>query len=194
VFWQDWVLDYNLSQQLTLAARVEESSRRFRFTTPDLFSGSWWNAQRGRSIQLARRFGLPAFVAVLAATGLIWLGPLLARAARTRGRVRAIQQGDVRAGDATLLYRKMLRLLDRRGIEKPAWLTPFEFAAMVREPELAPLVEDVTRAYNELRFGEQPAAAQRMMALLERMEKGGQAPSRALPQCQTRRRENAGRR
>ena len=64
----------------------------------------------------------------------------------------------------------MLRLLHRRGIEKPVWLTPFEFAALVREPELALLVEDVTRAYNELRFGEQRAAAQRMMALLDQME------------------------
>jgi hypothetical protein len=173
VFWQDWVLDYNLSQQLTLAARVEESSRRFRFTMPDLFSGSWWSiqlARRDRSIRLARGYGMPALVAVLAAAGLIWLGPWLARTARTRGRVRGIQRGDVRAGDATLLYQRMLRLLHRRGIEKPVWLTPFEFAAMVQQPELAVLVEAVTRAYNELRFGEQPAAAQRMMALLDQME------------------------
>ena len=175
VFWQDWVLDYNLSQQLTLAARVEESSRRFRFRTPNVFSGSWWEARRDRSVRLARRYGLPALVAVLAAAGLIWLGPLLAGAARTRGRVRGIQQGDVRTGDAALLYRMMLRLLHRRGIEKPAWLTPFEFAAMVQEPELALLVEDVTRAYNELRFGEQRAAAQRMMVLLDRMEHGSAA-------------------
>jgi transglutaminase-like putative cysteine protease len=170
VFWQDWVLDYNLSQQLTLAARVEESSRRFRFNTPDLFSLSWWNARRDGSVRLARRYGMPALAVLLAAGGLIWLGPLLSRTARMRVRVRGIQQGDVRASDATLLYRRMLRLLHRRGIEKPEWLTPFEFAAMVQEPELALLVEDVTRAYNELRFGEQQAAAQRMMALLDRME------------------------
>ncbi len=170
VFWQDWVLDYNLSQQLTLAARVEESSRRFRMATPDLFSLTWWDARRDRAIQLARLYGMPALVAALALAGLIWLGPLVARSARTRGRVRGIQQGDVRAGDATLLYQRMLRLLHRRGIEKPAWLTPFEFAALVRDPELALLVEDVTRAYNELRFGEQRSAAQRMMVLLDQLE------------------------
>ncbi|MGA2183566.1 MAG: DUF3488 and transglutaminase-like domain-containing protein [Bryobacteraceae bacterium] len=173
VFWQDWVLDYNLSQQLTLAARVEESSRRFRLGTPDLFSASWWSTQLARhdgSVRFVRRYGMPALVAVLAAAGLIWLGPLLARAERTRRRVRGIQQGDVRAGDATLLYQRMLRLLHRRGIEKPSWLTPFEFAALVREPKLALLVGDVTRAYNELRFGDQRAAAQRMMALLDQME------------------------
>jgi protein-glutamine gamma-glutamyltransferase len=170
VFWQDWVLDYNLSQQLTLAARVEDSSRGFRFQGPDLFSASWWNARRERTIQWAQRYGLPALAALLAVGGLIWLGPLLARTSRTRRRVRSMQQGDVRAGDATLLYRRMLRVLHRRGIEKPTWLTPFEFAALVREPELAVLVEDVTRAYNELRFGDQRNAARRMMALLERLE------------------------
>ena len=95
---------------------------------------------------------------------------MLTRGARARRRVRGIQQGDVRAGDATLLYQRMLRLLHGRGIEKPAWLTPFEFAALVRDPELALLVEDVTRAYNELRFGEDRAAAQRMMALLQQLE------------------------
>jgi hypothetical protein len=64
----------------------------------------------------------------------------------------------------------MLRSLHRRGVEKPAWLTPFEFAALVRDPELALLVEEVTRAYNDLRFGEHRGAAQQMMALLEELE------------------------
>ena len=170
VFWQDWVLDYNLSQQLTLAARVEESSRRFRFAAPDLLSAQWWNARRDVAIRLARSYGAPALLIALAAAGLIWLGPWMARTARTRHRVRGIQQGDVRAGDATLLYQRMLRLLHRRGIEKPAWLTPFEFAALVREPDLAVLVEDATRAYNDLRYGGEAAAAQRMVNLLDELE------------------------
>jgi hypothetical protein len=84
--------------------------------------------------------------------------------------VRGIRQGDVQAGDATLLYQRMLRLLHRRGIEKPVWLTPFEFAALVRDPALALLVEEVTRAYNDLRFGEHRSAAPQMMDLLEELE------------------------
>jgi hypothetical protein len=61
-------------------------------------------------------------------------------------------------------------VLTRRGIEKPAWLTPFEFARVVKEPELALLVEDLTEAYNQLRFGERQDAAGRMVRLLERLE------------------------
>jgi transglutaminase-like putative cysteine protease len=173
VFWQDWVLDYNLQQQLTLAARVGESSRKFRLQMPDLLSASWWiglAAKRGWDFHFARRYVLPLLVICAALGSLVWLGPLVARRTRTRRRVRGIRQGDVQAGDATLLYQRMLRLLHRRGIEKPAWLTPFEFAALVRDPELALLVEEVTRAYNDLRFGEHRSAAQQMMVLLEELE------------------------
>jgi transglutaminase-like putative cysteine protease len=173
VFWQDWVLDYNLQQQLTLAARVGDSSRRFRLQMPDVLSASWWTglaAKRGWDFHFVRRYVLPLLVICAALGSLIWLGPLVVRRTRTRRRVRGIRQGDVRAGDATLLYRRMLRSLHRRGVEKPAWLTPFEFAALVRDPELALLVEEVTRAYNDLRFGEHRGAAQQMMALLEELE------------------------
>jgi len=173
VFWQDWVLDYNLQQQLTLAARVGDSSRKFRLQMPDLLSASWWiglAAKRGWDLHFARRYLLPLLVICLALGSLIWLDPLVVRRSQTRRRVRGIRQGDVRAGDATLLYQRMLRLLHRRGIEKPVWLTPFEFAALVRDPELALLVEETTRAYNDLRFGEHRSAAPQMMALLEELE------------------------
>jgi len=173
VFWQDWVLDYNLSQQLTLAARVEDSTRRFRFSLPDVFSGSWWNLRRDASIRLAKRYSLPASAALLLAALAIWILPWLIRIARARGRVRSIRQGTVTAGDATLLYRRMLSLLHRQGMEKPAWLTPFEFAGMVQNPGLALLVDDATRAYNELRFGGQASAAQRMLGILDRIERFG---------------------
>ena len=64
----------------------------------------------------------------------------------------------------------MLTVLTRRGIEKPAWLTPFEFARVLQEPELARLVEDLTEAYNQLRFGGRADAASRMVQLLEQLE------------------------
>jgi len=64
----------------------------------------------------------------------------------------------------------MLQVLHRRGIEKPAWLTPFEFAHVLQEPEVATLVEDLTEAYNELRFGGNAEAAGRIVVLLERLE------------------------
>jgi hypothetical protein len=88
----------------------------------------------------------------------------------TRRRVLKVQRGEAEASDATLLYHRMLKVLKRRGIEKPAWLTPCEFAHVVKEPEVALLVDDLTSAYNQLRFGGQAEAAGRMVVLLERLE------------------------
>ena len=81
-----------------------------------------------------------------------------------------VQRGQAEASDATLLYHRMLKVLKGRGVEKPAWLTPCEFARVLEEPEVAVLVEDLTSAYNELRFGGNAEAAGRMVVLLERLE------------------------
>ena len=89
---------------------------------------------------------------------------------RARQRMLKVQRGSAQASDATLLYQRMLKDLRRRGIEKPAWLTPCEFARVVQEPELSLLVEDFTSAYNELRFGGNAEAAGRIFVLLERLE------------------------
>jgi hypothetical protein len=81
-----------------------------------------------------------------------------------------VQRGQGHPSDATLLYQRMLKALRRRGIEKPAWLTPCEFARVLQEPELSLLVDDFTSAYNELRFGGNAEAAGRIFVLLERLE------------------------
>ena len=63
----------------------------------------------------------------------------------------------------------MLKLLKRRGIEKPAWLTPLEFARVIPQPELSLLVQDFTDAYNQLRFGADIDAARRMIRMIEQL-------------------------
>jgi hypothetical protein len=64
----------------------------------------------------------------------------------------------------------MLRALARRGLQKPPWLTPTEFAHVLPSSELAMLVEDLTNAYNQFRFGGRRDAAPRMVRLLRRIE------------------------
>ncbi len=165
VFWQDWVLNYNLERQLQLAARVGESGRHIGFNWADaaqLWSGRNWAGLRELGFML------------LGAVALAFLGKFLRRDGwrwwATRQRILKVQRGQGQASDATMLYQRMLKALGRRGIEKPVWLTPCEFARVLQEPELSLLVEDFTNAYNELRFGDNPKAAGRIFILLERLE------------------------
>jgi hypothetical protein len=62
-------------------------------------------------------------------------------------------------------------LLERRGIQKPPWLTPSEFARVLPPTQLSPLVDDLTCAYVEFRFGGKREAAPRMVELLDQLEK-----------------------
>jgi hypothetical protein len=84
--------------------------------------------------------------------------------------VNKARRGQANASDATLLYERMLRTLKRRGIEKPPWLTPMEFARVLPEPGLSLLVEDFTAAYNSVRFGGSREAAGRIVDILAQLE------------------------
>src|SRR5258708_5843020 len=126
----------------------------------------WWNAV----LEFAKRYAilLGSLALILP---LVWFfGRDGLRWWKTRQRVIKAQRGQAHPSDATMLYQRMLNVLRRRGVVKPPWLTPFEFAHVLQEPELAVLVEDLTTAYNELRFGGRAEAAGRMVQLLERLE------------------------
>jgi hypothetical protein len=101
----------------------------------------------------------------------VMLGPGASRWLRGAIRVRRLKRGEGEASDATLLYQRMLALLERRGIQKPPWLTPYEFARVLPATELSPLVDDLTSAYVEFRFGGKRDAAPRMVQLLDQLEK-----------------------
>jgi hypothetical protein len=169
-FWQEWVLNYNLDRQRTLASQMHDSGRSF---------GAEWlewaraAAARARAAATAgaRRYGAAALVALLGIAALLLAAPRGWRWVKARRRILIAQRGAAEASDATLLYERMLRLLKRRGYEKPAWVTPAEFARMLPQSGMASSVERFTGAYNELRFGGNAAAAQDMLALLEQLER-----------------------
>lgn len=160
-FWQDWVLRYDLERQVVLASKVHE----LRFD-PLGDPVRWWQ----QNAELLRR--LVAFLLIAAAAGalLAFFGPDLARSWRDRQREILVRRGQGQASDATLLYQRMLSVLERRGFQKPVWLTPSEFARVLPSSEMAVLVEDLTAAYNELRFGGRRDAAPRLIRLLDRLE------------------------
>jgi protein-glutamine gamma-glutamyltransferase len=169
VFWNDWVLNYNLDRQLQLATRMGETSRHVGlrwFDGRPLSISKLWAAV----VSFGKRYGVALFGLVILAIAGRLFGRDSWRWWKTRQRVLRVQRGEADASDATLLYQRMLKVLTRRGIEKPAWLTPFEFARVLQEPELSLLIGDLTEAYNELRFGGKAEAAGRLMQLLEQLE------------------------
>jgi hypothetical protein len=165
-FWQDWVVSYDLDRQVVLASRMDESARRVRFNWFDdakAWFGNAAHASAGYAPSAAVGGGLILLIALY--------GGAIARWWRGRLRVRRLVRGEGVASDATLLYQRMLRLLARRGIQKPPWLTPGEFARVLPRSEVSGLVHDLTAFYNEFRFGGRRDVAPQMMQLLERLEK-----------------------
>jgi transglutaminase-like putative cysteine protease len=169
VFWQDWVVNYNLDRQLQLATKMGQSSRHAGMSGLDGLGLAMLRSWSAFS-DFAKRYGL--WLSSVAVLGLLagLFGKDGWRWWSARRRVLKVQRGEAEASDATLLYQRMLKVLKRRGVEKPVWLTPCEFARVIEEPEVAVLVEDLTSAYNQLRFGGRAEAAGQMMVLLERLE------------------------
>jgi len=168
-FWQDWVVNYNLDRQLQIATNIERQSRHV--------SANWLEqltriskGLHGFSLADAKRIGIPLLVILILAAlahqfaGQAWAWWLSLRP------VKKARRGEANSSDATLLYERMLRILKRRGIEKPPWLTPMEFARVLPEPSLSLLVEDFTSAYNALRFGGNAEGAARIVRILSQLE------------------------
>jgi transglutaminase-like putative cysteine protease len=167
-FWQEWVVSYDLGHQATLADRMEQAGRRVSLRWLDrMFDmGDNWTSARSWLVHTGLWWLLALACGVVGA----WSAPKLWRVWRTRLGVWRLRRGQVSVADATLLYRRMLKLLKRRGYEKPAWFTPYEFACSLPPSEMGMLVLQFTSAYNALRFGGQADAAPRLSVLLEELE------------------------
>ena len=167
-FWQDWVLNYNLDRQVQLASRLGESGEKLRLGWFDNFGLTLSNWKR-RLTSWGEFFGVLMIPIVIACIAVWRFGRDVRDWVHALHRVNKVSRGDARASDATLLYARMLKLLKGRGIEKPAWLTPLEFAQVIPQPEVSALVQDFTDAYNDLRFGSDVSAAPRMMRIMEQI-------------------------
>jgi transglutaminase-like putative cysteine protease len=165
-FWEEWVLNYDKDHQVRLAMR--NSSRTLGW----IGDAALMLAKiRAAAAEFLKHYGAPVAAGLIAIALLILYGPAARKAWTLRRRLRMVQRGVVDVSDATLLYSRMLRYLERRGIEKPAWLTAAEFERLVPDGELAPVVRELTHLYHELRFGGRREAGPRMISLLAQLEK-----------------------
>ena len=165
-FWQEWVVNYDLGRQVTLAQRLEASTRGVHWDfVPDFRA---WRTKAGSGMS---RFGGRLFAIAAACSLLMVASRMLWRYAEGWRHSRKVRAGLVSSADATVLYRRMLKLMKRRGYQKPPWFTPAEFAATLPASDMATVVEEFTSGYQALRFGGDRDAAQRLGVLLAQLEK-----------------------
>jgi hypothetical protein len=71
---------------------------------------------------------------------------------------------------AAMWYRRMSRVLARRGVEKPAAQTPQEFVKEIKDSRLRAPVARFTDAYESARFGDSAEDVKRLPELYEEVE------------------------
>ena len=154
-------MTYDIARQGVLAGRIEQGAQRVGLRWFD--SVVMARSMLSRYVAAgASRFGV---LLLAAAVGLVFLWlliRLLVRRLSIRQRVARIRRGEASVADATLLYRRMLHILQRRGYQKPPWFTPSEFAESLPVSDLATAAREFTATYNALRFGGHTQAATRL--------------------------------
>lgn len=170
--WDRFVIQYSFQDQWAVAQELHEQGGQLRSRVSS-FWGSALQTVATVKTWLADRLhaskGLVGgLLLVLAALGsLIAAGQLIAR--------RVKHLANSRHAAPVKLYQRMLRLLASHGLEKPANMTPLEFARRVarERAEASPIVSQLTELYCRARFGQvpwTPEDLQRAKALLDSLK------------------------
>jgi transglutaminase-like putative cysteine protease len=167
-FWREWVINYDVGHQQTLAQQTTRTGRQL--VEQALASGrrryaALLAAARHAQQSVAsspRRWG---FVGSLIASMLLLLINLrrLGRLVRLRRLVKHPEDSPRLA--ATVWYERMTRRVARRGWRKSPAQTPAEFLAAIQDPQLRSSVAQFTRHYESARFGDSAEDARRLPEL-----------------------------
>jgi transglutaminase-like putative cysteine protease len=168
--WNEWVINYDFIHQILLAQNMQRSTRAWTEVARAWFQSEqekgrrWmrsWNGGLRLLLPLAIVLFLMAlrFDLVVAFVRRLWLSWQLRSPEVARSNPQL----------ASRLYSELLYLLERRGFARQPTQTPFEFAAAVSQPRLAPAVYEFTQHYAQARFGGAPCDTIRLRALLEQI-------------------------
>jgi protein-glutamine gamma-glutamyltransferase len=167
-FWQEWVVGYDLDQQLTLAFGVDQSRRRGVPLLVRVYKRVL--AVRLPGLAGTGQFGplLVAFCAVAAA--LLFRRRVARLLTGIRGRTRPGVNSPATIHEAARLYCGMLAALRKQGIEKSPFQTAGEFAAGLSDSPARPLVAEFTVGYESVRFGRNTKEVTHLANLLRKIE------------------------
>jgi protein-glutamine gamma-glutamyltransferase len=172
--WNEWVINYDFTHQLSLAKNVGQISTDWK----DAWRKKFHRLQDHGMERLAdwqRSHALLRFIFPVALILLLFL----LRRDWLRSFYRWLSfalQANLPASErinpqlASRLYTELLRLLEKRGFWRRETQTPGEFAAsFALQSRLALTVQEFTDLYAQARFGDVPCDAFRLRALLEQV-------------------------
>jgi len=154
-FWKDWVLSYNFDRQISLAQSVERGGGQFREAGVSVWQRTQQQGEAVRDYVTNQPWvwGL--------AFGVVVYLPLR----RLLGKQRQKRQLLAAHGEPARVYLAVMSGLERKGYQRPIWMTAGEFAKAVAPfPGLTPL-QEFTHAYQQARYGGNAEALRRMREL-----------------------------
>jgi hypothetical protein len=168
--WNEWVINYDFSHQLTLGRNARDSTRSWNERAHEFYHEEQERILHGilafdRRTEASPYF-LPGVLVCLVALLFVLRGRSMIRYAVARWSLRARRGGDLTASLASLEYTEMLRLLEKRGWKKLPSQTPLEFASAIPAPDLSAPIAQLTDLYQSARFGNHPAPIEQMSSLL----------------------------
>ena len=181
--WSEWVINYDFGHQVNLARNMQNTSRNWSDHTQRYYREKQRQAIR-LLMALDRRteaspYFLPGVLAFLIALLIYMRGRPLIGYLIARWRVRARRGGNLTASLASLEYREMLRLLEKRGWKKSPSQTALEFASAIPAADIAAPVTQLTALYQSARFGDHPSPVAQMSALLRAIRESLRTPRKS---------------
>jgi transglutaminase-like putative cysteine protease len=173
ITWSEWVIGYDFAHQVALAQNLQRNSRNWGESARDWFERKqragkkWmqsWQLQRG-----VPGYVLPISLVLFLAAVRFNLLAELSRRVHLFFQLRRSSAARSNPQLASRLYAELLRMLARRGLTRGVSQTPFEFAAAVDSPNLAPPVREFTQLYGQARFGGAPCDTTRLKQLLDQV-------------------------
>ncbi len=174
-FWREWVINYDLSHQQTLAVGATNSSRELLQRVRN------WAHRRYQALLTAVRHtqntiaGSPGrwSIAGLLMTALLLLGVNAQRSWRAlRRRCLAARPEKSPRLAATIWYERMTRTVARLGWRKSPTQTPKEFVVSIEDATVREGVARFTRHYEHARFGSSTEDARRLPGLYTEISSG----------------------
>src|SRR5271170_26140 len=168
--WDDWVVSYDFIHQILLAQTMQRDTRTWMEIVRSWFVRQETKGRRWmRSWNNGLRLLLPCVIVLFLMALRFDLIVAFVRRLWLSWQLRSPELARSNPQLASRLYGELLYLLARRGFARQPTQTPFEFAAAVSQPRLAPALYEFTQCYTQARFGGAPCDTIRLRALLEQI-------------------------